>query len=130
MKRFFLFYVSLCIAGMVMAQSKIIAHQGYHATKNSVGNSLSALKNAQDAGFFGTEFDVHETKDGVLIVGHGPKHGPYIIQDTDFNTLRAHRLKNGETLPTFEECLIQGTKNVATKLIIEINHENDYNSHR
>lgn len=57
MKNTILFGLAWGFTGMVMAQSEIIAHLGYHKTRNSVGNSLSALKNTQDAGFYATEFE-------------------------------------------------------------------------
>lgn len=120
MKKFLFFAVALFSAGSVFAQSQIIAHRGFHATDNSVRNSLSALVNAQDHKFFGSECDINETKDGVLIVVHGPNHAGMKVQETDFETLRAAKLENGEILPTLEEYLIQAKKNTATKLIIEI----------
>ena len=51
-------------------------------------------------------------------------HEKYRVQETDFATLRAQTLANGEILPTFEEYLIQAKKNTATKLIIEIKDHN------
>jgi glycerophosphoryl diester phosphodiesterase len=72
----------------------------------------------------GSECDINETADGVLVVVHGPMHEKYRVQETDFNTLRAQTLANGEILPTFEEYLVQAKKNTATKLIIEIKDHN------
>ena len=120
MKKILLFAVALFSAGSLFAQSQIVAHRGFHATGNSVRNSLSALVNAQEYKFFGSECDINETKDGVLIVVHGLNHADMNVQETDYATLKAAKLENGETIPTLEEYLIQAKKNTATKLIIEI----------
>lgn len=120
MRKLILLAVGLFSASALFAQSEIVAHRGFHATGGSVRNSLSALVHAQDHDFFGSECDINETKDGVLIVVHGPKHAGMEVQETDFETLRAAKLENGETLPTLEEYLIQAKKDTDTKLIIEI----------
>ena len=124
MKKLLTLAVCLFSVTALCAQTQVIAHRGYHATKNSVRNSLSALVNAQDAGVYGSECDINETADGVLVVVHGPMHEKYRVQETDFKTLRAQTLANGEILPTFEEYLVQAKKNTATKLIIEIKDHN------
>ncbi len=124
MKKLLTLAVCLFSVTALCAQTQVIAHRGYHATKNSVRNSLSALVNAQDAGVYGSECDINETADGVLVVVHGPMHEKYRVQETDFATLRAQTLANGEILPTFEEYLTQAKKNTATKLIIEIKDHN------
>ena len=124
MKKLLTLAVCLFSVTALCAQTQVIAHRGYHATKNSVRNSLSALVNAQDAGYFGSECDINETADGVLVVVHGPMHEKYRVQETDFATLRSQTLANGEILPTFEEYLVQAKKNTATKLIIEIKDHN------
>ena len=125
MKRFLTLAICLFASTALFAQTtQIIAHRGFHATKNSVRNSLSALQNAQDFGAYGSECDINETADGVLVVVHGPMHVKYNVQQTDFATLRAQALENGEVLPTLEEYLVQAKKNTATKLIIEIKDHN------
>lgn len=121
MKKLISLAVCLFTVSTLCAQTEVIAHRGFHATKNSVRNSLSALQHAQDLGVFGSECDVNETKDGTLIVVHGPKHGPYNkVQDTHYALLRAIPLTNGEKVPTFDEYLAQAKKNTKTKLIIEL----------
>lgn len=128
MKKIFLILLAMTTAVFSISAQykapKIIAHRGYHATEGAARNSLNALKNAQKAGYFGSECDINETADGVLVVVHGPMHEKYRVQETDFKTLRAQTLANGEILPTFEEYLTQAKKNTATKLIIEIKDHN------
>lgn len=124
MKKILSFIVCCLFTGNLLAQTQVIAHRGYHAKEGSAKNSLSALKNAQELGVFGSECDINETKDGVLVVVHGPRHGEIKrVQETDFATLRAQKLENEEILPTLDEYLEQAARNTGTKLIIEIkNH--------
>ena len=51
---------------------KIIAHRGFHATEGAARNSLNALKAAQKAKLWGSECDIQLTKDGEVLVVHGP----------------------------------------------------------
>lgn len=120
MKKNIFLLLALMLANFAFAQTRIIAHRGFHATQNSVRNSLSALKNAQDLNVYGSECDINETSDGVLVVAHGPLHGTYHIQQTDFRTLRQQLLQNGEVLPTLDEYLDMAKRKTSTKLIIEI----------
>ena len=121
MKKLFTLAVCLFTVSTLCAQTQVIAHRGFHATKNSRNNTISSLQHAQDLGVYGSECDINETKDGELIVIHGPKHGPYKnVQEENFAVLRATKLDNGERVPTFDEYLIQAKKNTKTKLIIEI----------
>ena len=120
MKKLLTLAVCLFAVSTVCAQTQVIAHRGFHAGPGSVENSVSSLRNAQELGVFGSECDVNETEDGELVIIHGPMHGTYNVQHTDFATLRAQALSNGELLPTLEEYLTQAEKNTATKLIIEI----------
>ena len=125
MKKLFTLAVCLFTVSTLCAQTQVIAHRGFHATKNSRNNTISSLQHAQDLGVFGSECDINETKDGELIVIHGPKHGPYKnVQDENFAVLRATKLDNGERVPTFDEYLAQAKKNTKTKLIIEIKSHN------
>ena len=52
----------------------IVAHRGYWNCEAGgfARNSVAALKAAQDAGFWGSEFDVNMTSDEVLLVFHDP----------------------------------------------------------
>ena len=121
MKRLFLSLLSLCAVVTVSAQTKVIAHRGFHATQNSYDNTISSLKHAQQLRVFGSELDVNETTDGELIVIHGARHRDIPnVQAADFQTVRTLPLTNGETVPTFDEYLKQGRKSKATKLIIEL----------
>lgn len=120
MKKFLTLAACLFAATTLCAQTQVIAHRGYHAKEGSAHNTISSLGNAQALGVYGSECDVNETADGVLVVIHGPMHGKLNVQQTDFATLRAQSLANGESLPTFDEYLQQAAKHPEVKLIIEI----------
>lgn len=122
MKKTFSLLIALLLTSATFAQTKIIAHRGYHA-KNSTDNSVSALKNAQDIKVYGSECDLNLTSDGFIVVAHGPNHGTHHIQSSDIKTLRQQFLKTGEVIPVLEEYLEAVKRKPETKLIIEIkNH--------
>lgn len=53
--------------------ARLIAHRGAHNNKSSrFENTHAAFEKAQAVGCWGIEFDVHATKDKVLIVNHDP----------------------------------------------------------
>ena len=107
---------------MIMnAQTQIIAHRGFWKTNpETTENSITALKNAQRLGVYGSEFDVRMTKDGFLVVNHDEHHGKMEISETNFDDLNSIKLENGENLPKLEDYLKQGLKNKKVKLIVEI----------
>ena len=103
---------------------KIIAHRGFHASEGAARNSLNALKAAQKAKFWGSECDIQLTKDGEVLVVHGPNHSDGKSRvNVNYSTkaqVQAIPLKSGEVVPTLEEYLKQLAKSKRTKLIIEI----------
>lgn len=107
---------------MIMnAQTQIIAHRGFWKTNpETTENSITALKNAQRLGVYGSEFDVRMTKDGFLVVNHDEHHVKMEISETNFDDLNSIKLENGENLPKLEDYLKQGLKNKKVKLIVEI----------
>ena len=109
---------------------KIVAHRGFHASEGAARNSLNALKAAQEAGYWGSECDLQLTKDGEVLVVHGPNHpgkkgsGPRVnVHRSTKEQVQAILLESGETVPTLDEYLQQMTKSKATKLIIEIKNQ-------
>lgn len=121
MNRLLISVISIIAALNSFAQTQVIAHRGFHATENSYNNTISALQNAQQLGIYGSEFDVHETRDGSLIVIHGLSHQSIPnVQEEDFATIRNLPLSNGEIVPTLDEYLEQGKQSATTRLIIEI----------
>lgn len=100
--------------------TKIIAHRGYWNIKGSVENSISSLTNAQMRGFYGSEFDVFITSDGIPVISHEKFINKMIIEDTPYKNIKNYTLRNGEILPTLEKYLTVGAKHKDTKLILEI----------
>lgn len=101
------------------AQTKIVAHRGYWDCAGSAQNSITSLKLADKIGCYGSEFDVHLTKDGVIVVHHDQNVGKIDIQTSTYKALKKERLKNGEKIPTLEQYLNAG-KDLSCKLVLEI----------
>lgn len=103
------------------SQTKIIAHRGFWKVNPITSeNSIQSLKNAQQLGVYGSEFDVRMTKDGVLVVNHDEHINKIEISETLFSELKNQQLSNGENISTLEDYLVQGKKSKKVKLIIEI----------
>ena len=113
--------LAVCLYGStVFAQTKVIAHRGYWDCEGSAQNSITALNKAHEVGVYGSEFDVSITADGIPVVNHDDSIQGFCIETSLYEQLKDLKLKNGETLPTLEEYLIQGKKNQGTQLILEI----------
>ena len=107
-------------SGMLLAQTKVIAHRGYWDIEGSAQNSIASLQKAQELKIYGSEFDVWMTSDDVLVVNHDATIEGMKIEDTPYAQIKNLRLKNGETLPTLEAYLQQGKKDKRTTLVMEI----------
>lgn len=90
-------------------RTQMIAHRGLSGieTENTVQAFIAAGKYA----FYGIECDVHLTKDGKYIIFHDDSTGrlcekDLIIEQTDFETLRKLKFKDGVShMPSLEEYL-------------------------
>ena len=100
----------------------IVAHRGFWNCEEAgyAKNSIAALKCAQDAGFWGSEFDVNMTSDGVLLVFHDNKVDGKLIEKHTYKDLQYYRLKNGEPIPTIDQYLEQAKKSPETVLVYEL----------
>lgn len=105
------------------SKTAIVAHRGFWKCEAAgfSENSIASLKAAQDAGLWGSECDVHLTKDNIVIVNHNKdvKKGVLIAEHT-FAELQAYKLPNGESRPSLDAYLDQAAKAPKTKLIIEL----------
>lgn len=110
----------------VTNKPQVIAHRGYWDAEKSAQNSLTALKMAQEIDIYGSELDINLTKDGELIVCHGPKEGDIQnVQYANFSDILKVSLKNGEKVPTLKQYLKLGKKDKKTILILELKpHDN------
>ena len=120
MKKLILAMVILSSLSM-KAQALIIAHRGYWKTNPvTPQNSIQSLKNADKIKAFGSEFDVHLSLDGVLVINHDEDHEGMIIEKSKFEDLKKVTLSNGETIPTLEDYLKEGSKLSNVRLVIEL----------
>lgn len=100
--------------------TQAIAHRGAWKANELPQNSLAALHKAIELGCYGSEFDVHLTKDNVLVVNHDRDFYGIIIEDATYEELLTIKHPNGEQIPTAEEYIREGMKQKKTKLIFEL----------
>ena len=100
----------------------VVAHRGYWncAEAGYAQNSVAALKCAQEAGLWGSEFDVNMTKDEVLVVFHDNHTAGMKFEEHTYADFADVRLKNGEPIPTLDDYLQQAQKCRTTKLVFEL----------
>ena len=121
-------YILLMAAAMLAAcgpkehKIGIVAHQGYWDCDDAqhIGNNLPALVQAQENGFWGSEFDVHLTADDGLIVFHNNDIFGVDIHESPLDSLTAITYPNGMHPVTLDEFLTQAEKYPATKLVFEL----------
>ncbi len=101
-------------------RTKIIAHRGAWKANNLPQNSIASLREAIRLGCFGAEFDVHLTKDDVLVVNHDRDFYGIDIATATYEELLKIKHPNGEKIPTAEEYLREGLKQKKTRLIYEL----------
>lgn len=112
---------------------KVMAHRGYSGAYPE--NTMLAFRKAVEAGCDGIELDVHETKDGVLVVIHDEEldrttdgHGR--VMDYTFEELQQYNAANlwkdkypPERIPSFEEyCQWAATQDIFTNIEIKTDH--------
>jgi glycerophosphoryl diester phosphodiesterase len=117
-----------CAAEKNLSAPQIIAHRGYWSitSEKAPQNSIRALELSDRLGVYGSEFDVHLTRDNVPVIYHnGELSDTEIqIQKTDYNVLKDFRLPNGEPIPSLDQYLDKG-KTLNVMLILELKeHEN------
>ncbi|WP_028296788.1 glycerophosphodiester phosphodiesterase [Olivibacter sitiensis] len=124
MKKIFAICVAICLfSNMLLAQStttKVIAHRGAWKTEGLPQNSLASLNRAIELGCYGSEFDVHLTKDDVLVVNHDHDFYGLEIEESTYEQLLSKSHPNGEKIPTAEAYIKEGLKQKNTKLIYEL----------
>ncbi len=118
---------SMCLSFFALnaaAQTKtgIVAHRGFWNCEEAgfAKNSVAALRCAQESGFWGSEFDVNMTSDGVLLVYHDGKVEGKSIEKHPYSEFKDFKIKNGETIPTLDQYLEQGKKYPETMLVYEL----------
>lgn len=101
-------------------QNQVIAHRGAWKVEELPQNSIASLERAVELGCAGSEFDVHLTKDDVLVVNHDNDYYGIDIATATYAELLAKKHPNGEPIPTAEAYLREGMKQKKTKLIYEL----------
>jgi glycerophosphoryl diester phosphodiesterase len=119
-----LFFVCITYAGkaqnMNWNKNCVIAHRGAFKKKNLPENSIASLKEAIRLKCYGSEFDVHMTKDSVIVVNHNDDFMGIPIASATYAELLSKLHSNGEHIPTLESYLKEGMTQKRTKLILEI----------
>lgn len=98
----------------------VIAHRGAWKTSGLPQNSIASLKEAIALGCYGSEFDIHLSKDDIMVVNHDKDFMGIDIETSTYKELLAKEHPNGEKIPTVNAYLEEGLKQKKTKLIIEI----------
>lgn len=103
-------------------KTDIVAHRGFWNCEEAgyAKNSIAALRCAQEAGFWGSEFDVNITSDSVLVVYHDGEIDGKKFETNPYSEFKDFKIANGETIPTIDEFLAQAKKYPETKLVYEL----------
>lgn len=106
-------------------KTAIVAHRGFWNCEEAgySENTIAALKAAQDAGFWGSEFDIHLAGDGTVVVNHDNTVFGRNIWNTTYEELSTGRFRNGETIPTLDAFLAQAEKSASTVLVCEFKEQ-------
>jgi len=98
-----------------LANNPVIAHRGAWKKNALPENSIASLQEAIRLGCYGSEFDVHLTKDDVIVVNHDPSFAGMDISTSSYAELLTKKLSNGESIPTAEAYLMAGMKQQRSK---------------
>ena len=114
--------LSISAEAYAQKQTGIVAHRGFWNCDEAgyAKNSVAALRCAQEAGFWGSEFDVNMTSDGELIVYHDSDVEGKKIEEHPYSEFKDFKIANGETIPTIDQYLEQGKKYPETMLVYEL----------
>ena len=125
MKKLFFFIAAASLLTLQQAQAQfnnnvVIAHRGAWKEAGLPENSIASLKHAVALGCHASEFDVHLTKDNVIVVNHNDDFYGMDIENATYKELLTIKHPNGESIPTLEDYLTEGIKQKGTKLILEV----------
>ena len=114
--------MQLTFSAHAQHKTGIVAHRGFWNCEEAgyAKNSVAALRCAQEAGFWGSEFDVNMTSDGELIVYHDSDVEGRKIEEYPYSEFKDFKIANGETIPTIDQYLEQGKKYPETMLVYEL----------
>ncbi|MDD2798347.1 MAG: glycerophosphodiester phosphodiesterase family protein [Bacteroidales bacterium] len=93
-----------CFVSEIVAV-KVIAHRGAWKQCAIPKNSIQSLKNSAKLGVYGSEFDVHYTKDNIGIIVHDDSLKNELIEKLRFDDIKQIRIGGNEYLPTLKSFL-------------------------
>ncbi len=87
------------------APQQLIAHRGFSSAYPE--NTVPAIKGAIEKGFYGCEFDIHTTKDGIWILNHDSdidkmSDGSGEISEMTYEELLSYNIDNGNGIENYE----------------------------
>src|SRR5690554_6673341 len=100
--------------------TKIIAHRCAWKEFHLPDNFLASLEHAIELKCFGSEFDVHLTKDEIVVVNHDSDFYGMDIESNTYVDILFLKHPNGEKLPALKDYFDLGFKQNHNKLILEI----------
>ena len=98
--------------------TKIVAHRGMW--KGNAQNSIAALREAQQFGCWGSEFDLHLTADDFVVVNHDRFIDTLDLQKSTLPEIRERRLANGEHVPTLIDYMAQAARSRDCLPVLEL----------
>jgi glycerophosphoryl diester phosphodiesterase len=119
----FLIVIFHLLMHQVQAQfhnNHVIAHRGAWKSAGLPQNSIASLHEAIRLKCAASEFDVHLTKDDVLVVNHDETFYGIDIASSTYAELLTIKHQNGEYIPKAEDYIREGMKQHGTKLIFEL----------
>lgn len=122
--------VKLTVASHSDTPPLLIAHRGYSCKFPQ--NTLPAIKEAINKGYYGCEFDIHLTKDNIWVINHDESidnmtDGSGNIADLTFQKIQQFNVDNGKGIKDFQNLKLSSIddilplfQNTMTRPIIEI----------
>ena len=125
MKKFFILFMAAAMAvacGPKEHKIAIVAHQGYWDCDEAqhIGNSVASLAQAQEQGFWGSEFDVHLTSDDGMVVFHNNDIFGVDVHENPLDSLTSIIYPNGMHPASLDDYLTQAEQYPGTKLVFEL----------
>lgn len=92
------------LASHITEEPKLLAHRGFSAIYPE--NTLPAIEGAVEYDFYGCEFDIHTTKDGIWVLNHDTDidkmtNGTGEIADMTYNELLKYNVDNGNGIKNY-----------------------------
>lgn len=105
------------LAGLSSQPQSFIAHRGFSSIYPE--NTVVSVQGAVDKGYYGCEFDIHTTKDGVWVVNHDKtvdkmSDGTGNIGDMTYEQLQQCKIDNGNGIENYDNLTFATLSEVLT----------------